>query len=75
MIRIEKIKEDINSKKGKELHFHFKGSRGQVDDFDGFITDTFNGVFLVRSSSNDRVKSFSYSDILINNLSVDVKRD
>lgn len=74
MIRIEKIKEEMESKKGEELHFHFKGSRGQVDDFDGVITDTFKGVFLVKSIPDERVKSFSYSDILIDNLVVDVKK-
>lgn len=73
MIRIEKIKEDMEKKKGEKLHFHFKGSRGQVDDFDGVITDTFKGVFLVKSISDDRVKSFSYSDILIDNLTIEVR--
>lgn len=74
MIRIEKIKEEMERKKGEELHFHFKGSRGQVDDFNGVITDTFNGVFLVKSIPDERVKSFSYSDVLIDNLTIDVKK-
>lgn len=74
MIRLEKIKKEMESKKGEKLHFHFKGSRGLVDDFDGIITDVFKGVFLVKSIPDDRVKSFSYSDILIDNLVVDVKK-
>ena len=41
---------------------------------DGVITDTFKGVFLVKSIPDERVKSFSYSDILIDNLVVDVKK-
>ncbi len=68
MMNIEKIREDIQKRKGETLHFCFRGSRGQVDDFQGVITDTFRGVFLVHSFSDNRVKSYSYSDVLIENL-------
>lgn len=68
MIRIEKIKKDIDSRKGVPMKFRFNGSRGQIDEFQGVITDTFNGIFLVKSVEDNRVKSYSYTDILIENL-------
>ncbi len=68
MMNIQKIRENIKDMKGEQYHFRFRGSRGQVDEFDGIITDTFPGVFLVHSVVDDRVKSYSYSDILIENL-------
>ena len=71
MMNIEKIRTDIENKKGETLHFCFHGSRGQIDEFDGRITDTFKGIFLVHSLNEDRVKSYSYSDILIDNLKID----
>ncbi len=69
-MNIEKIRENINQMKGETRHFRFRGTRGQIDEFDGIITDTFKGVFLVKSIREDRVKSYSYSDILIENLTI-----
>jgi len=71
MMNIAKIRENVEHQKGEKLHFCFHGSRGQVDEFQGVITDTFKGVFLVHSFDDDRVKSYSYSDILIENLTFD----
>lgn len=70
MMSIQKIREDIEEMKGKKRHFRFRGTRGQIDEFDGVITDTFKGVFLVKSIIEDRVKSYSYSDVLIENLTI-----
>ena len=69
-MNIEKIRENINQMKGETRHCRFRGTRGQIDEFDGIITDTFKGVFLVKSIREDRVKSYSYSDILIENLTI-----
>lgn len=68
MMNIEKIRNEVEQKKGEKMHFCFRGSRGQLDEFQGVITDTFKGVFLVQSFDDHRVKSYSYSDILIENL-------
>ena len=68
---IHAIRENIRDMKGEKYHFKFRGTRGQVDEFDGVITDTFKGIFLVQSILDDRVKSYSYSDILIENLTIE----
>lgn len=70
-MNIEKIRKNVKKRKGEVMHFCFRGSRGQVDEFQGVITDTFKGIFLVQSITDDRVKSYSYSDILIENLTFD----
>lgn len=73
-MNIEKIRENVQRRKGEKLHFCFRGSRGQMDEFHGVITDTFKGVFLVQSFEDDRVKSYSYSDILIENLTFEEEK-
>lgn len=71
MMNINAIRENIRDMKGETYHFKFRGTRGQIDEFDGIITDTFKGIFLVQSILDDRVKSYSYSDILIENLTIE----
>lgn len=70
MMNIATIRENIKEMKGEEYHFRFRGTRGQIDEFKGVITDTFQGVFLVKSIDENRIKSYSYSDVLIENLTI-----
>lgn len=71
---IDKIREQVDSKKGKTLSFRFNGARNQVEEFDGQILNTYPGVFLVRViDENHSVKSFSYSDILTLHLEIKEK--
>ena len=68
---INKIKEDIKSKKGKVLKFRHNGSRNQIEEFEGIIVDTYNYIFTIKTIDDKSViKSFSYSDILIDNLEI-----
>ena len=67
-MNIEKIKNKIENMKNQKLHFKINGSRNQVEEFDGVITESYNYVFVVET---DRIKkSFSYSDVLINNIEI-----
>ena len=36
---ISKIKDNLESKKGKNLHFQFNGARNQIEEFNGSIED------------------------------------
>ena len=65
---IEKIKNNLASYKGKLISFRFNGNRNQVEEFTGEIIDMFPSVFIIKEKDNERVKSFSYSDILIRKL-------
>lgn len=68
---INKIKEEISSKKGKVLHFRHNGSRNQIEEFKGIIVETYNYIFTIKTiDDKEEIKSFTYSDILIDNLEI-----
>ena len=68
---INKIKEDVINKKGKVLKFRHNGTRNQIEEFKGIIMETYNSIFIIKTiDERESVKSFSYSDILINNLEI-----
>ena len=67
-MNIQKIKNKIEALKNKPLHFKLNGSRNQIEEFDGKITEIYNYIFIVET--NNTKKSFSYSDILIENLEI-----
>ena len=66
---ISKIKYNLESKKGKNLHFKFNGARNQIEEFNGSIEDMYNFIFTIKTDDN-KIKSFTYSDILIENLEI-----
>ena len=66
---ISKIKDNLESKKGKNLHFKFNGARNQIEEFNGSIEDMYNFIFTIKTYDN-KIKSFTYSDILIENLEI-----
>ncbi|MEG0994349.1 MAG: Veg family protein [Bacilli bacterium] len=67
---IEKIKVKINDNKGKIIKFRYNGSRNQIEEFDGVITNTYNSIFTIKLEDKDITKSFTYSDVLIDNLTI-----
>lgn len=66
---LDKVREVVLENKGIVKSFVFKGSRNQIDEFQGVITETYPAVFTITLEDN-KVKSFSYSDILIDNLKI-----
>lgn len=66
---IEKIRDKVTKNVGLSHKFRFNGSRNQVEEFEGVINNTYNKVFTILVN-NYIIKSFSYSDILTNNLEV-----
>ena len=68
---INKIKKDIENKKGKVLKFRFNGARNQIEEFEGIIVGAYNYIFTIKTVDEKKeLKSFTYSDILINNLEI-----
>ena len=64
-MNISKIKKFITENKGEV----FKGARNQTDEFVGRIVSSYSAVFTVRVLDHtNRIKSYSYNDVLINNL-------
>lgn len=66
---LDKIKEEVIRNRGVMKSFVFKGTRNQILEFDGVITDVYPAIFTVTLPGN-KVKSFSYSDVLIENLQI-----
>ena len=68
-MNISKIKKFITENKGEVFTFKFKGARNQIDEFTGRIVASYPAVFTVRVLDHtNRIKSYSYNDVLINNL-------
>ncbi len=68
---INKIKEDIENKKGKLLKFRFNGARNQIEEFEGRIVNVYNYIFTIKTTDEkEEIKSFTYSDVLIDNLEI-----
>ncbi len=70
-MNIEKIKQDLESRKGESLNFRFNGSRNQIEEFCGTIENTYNYVFLVKvDNDNEQIRSFTYTDVLTDSLEI-----
>ena len=70
-MNIDRIRKYINSIKGQTFAFKFKGSRNQIDEFVGEIKEVYAYIFIIRVFGKiDRIKSFSFNDVLINNLEI-----
>ena len=68
-MNISKIKQYISDNKGKTFAFKFNGARNQVEEFVGIINKSYNSIFTINVIGKyPRTKSYSYNDILINNL-------
>ena len=68
---INKIKDEITSKKGERLKFRFNGARNQIEEFEGIIVETYNYIFTIKTiNDKEELKSFTYSDVLIDNLEI-----
>lgn len=68
---IAKIKDKLEQEIGKPLHFRFNGARNQIEEFEGFIENTYNFIFTIKTiEDKPRIKSFTYSDILTQSVEI-----
>jgi len=66
---IENVKNNIVTKKGRNIKFRFNGARNQIEEFEGVISGVYNYIFTIKTLTKE-TKSFSYSDVLIGNLEI-----
>ena len=66
---LESIRDKIRKSVGIRHKFKYNGSRNQVEEFYGVINNTYNAIFTIKLD-DDSIKSFTYSDILINYLEI-----
>lgn len=70
-MNIQKIRNNLETKKGKKISFKYNGSRNQIEEFTGTIESTYNYVFLIKvDSDNEQLRSFAYTDILTESLEI-----
>lgn len=63
---ISDIKKKIESLKGKKIKVWVDVGRNKSETYEGFVLDTYKNIWTFRTETD--VKSFSYSDILINSV-------
>ena len=59
-----KVKENIETYKGKTIHFRYNGARNQIEEFDGIIENTYNAIFTIKLEDSNSIKSFTYNDVI-----------
>ena len=69
-MNIADIKSFVLKYKDKNAKFKFNGARNQTEDFEGKIIGVYKNIFIIESVTDNRIKSFSYSDVLVNNLQI-----
>lgn len=71
MKTIYQAKEFIKSNYGRRVLVKILGIRNKVDMVEGIISECYSHVFIVRTKFGN--KSFTYTDVLVGNIKVDVK--
>ncbi len=63
---ISNIKKKIESLKGKKIKVLVDVGRNKSEIYEGFVLDTYKNIWTFKTETD--IKSFSYSDILINSV-------
>lgn len=67
---IDIVRGKVSAYLGKRINFRYNGSRNQIEEFSGEIVKCYKYVFVIDTGVINR--SFSYSDVLIGSLELDV---
>ena len=63
---ISDIKKKIESLRGKKIKVWVDVGRNKSETYEGFVLDTYKNIWTFKTEPD--IKSFSYSDILINSV-------
>ena len=63
---LDKIKKELERKKGKKIKLLVDVGRNKVEEYEGFILNTYNAIWTFKTDTD--IKSFGYNDILIKNV-------
>ena len=63
---ISDIKKKIESLRGKKIKVLVDVGRNKSEIYEGFVLDTYKNIWTFKTETD--IKSFSYSDILINSV-------
>ena len=67
---IDKIKTEVKELENKKINFKYNGSRNQIEEFEGVITNCYKAVFLIKGDNFS--KTYSYTDVLIGALEINI---
>ncbi len=65
---ISQIKEKITSLKGKKIKICVDVGRNKNEVYEGYVVGVYKNIWTFKT--NNEIKSFCYSDILINNVMI-----
>lgn len=68
-MNINHIKRKVFNEVMVKHFFIYKGNRNQIEKFNGIIYKCYSRIFIIKLFDG-RIKSFSYSDIMIGNLEI-----
>ena len=68
-MNLDIIKGKIREKVGLHLRFIYKGTRNQIEEFEGRIVECYPHIFIVKTDDNI-IKSFNYNDYIIRNIKI-----
>lgn len=69
-MNVDIVRNRIEQRKGKNYSFRFNGNRNQIEEFDGVIIDTYPAIFIIESKDEDKIRAFSYNDIITSSLEI-----
>ena len=72
-MNLDYAKELIKKELGKKLNFIYRGSRNQIEEFEGVIEKCYPSIFIIKTKDNI-IKSFTYNDFIIKNLKIITKK-
>ena len=68
-MNLDRAKEKIRSYQGKTYNFIYRGTRNQIEEFEGVITKCFSSVFIIETNTGV-IKSFTYNDFIVKNIKI-----
>ena len=57
---IEKIKNNIDSKKGNNVKVIYNGSRNKKEEYEGIIKEVYNYIFIIKTDNFFCIYCFSF---------------
>ena len=74
---LDEIKENVHSHVGKEVLVKANRGRRKVMKKEGILEKTYPNIFVVKIDDHDQIRrlSYSYADILTDNVEIKVKGD
>jgi len=68
-MNLDTVRNKISLYLGEKHKFIYKGSRNQIDEFEGTIINCFPSIFVIKTT-NGVIKSFSYNDFIIKSIKI-----